>query len=347
MLTTLLQSIGRTPLLRLSRLAAGLPGMLLLKLENQNPGGSIKDRAAFHILDRAMQRGELAPGGTVVEATSGNMGIGLAMTCAVRGLHCVLAMPESMSIERRQLLASLGAELILTPADKGMGGAVEVAENIAVERRAFRPRQFDNADAIEAHYTTTGPEILHDSNGAVDALVDYLDTEQPEEWTASRLCRETRSLIVRNAVEMDRYFPIQRSGRTYLLLVPFLREAQVMTVQDAYGTGWKDLLAEDPDTEESTAHYAAAMATCLLAMSTALTRLPLKLLPCGVVRGYLAESGMRESEPATLDDVRRAADWMRADAARWLDKMKRARDGEVPDYELLPRNCPRNKWCRL
>ena len=122
MLTTLLQSIGRTPLLRLSRLAAGLPGMLLLKLENQNPGGSIKDRAAFHILDRAMQRGELAPGGTVVEATSGNMGIGLAMTCAVRGLHCVLAMPESMSIERRQLLASLGAELILTPADKGMGG---------------------------------------------------------------------------------------------------------------------------------------------------------------------------------------------------------------------------------
>lgn len=171
MLTTLLQSIGRTPLLRLSRLAAGLPGMLLLKLENQNPGGSIKDRAAFHILDRAMQRGELAPGGTVVEATSGNMGIGLTMTCAVRGLHCVLAMPESMSIERRQLLASLGAELILTPADKGMGGAVEVAENIAVERRAFRPRQFDNADAIEAHYTTTGPEILHDSNGAVDALV--------------------------------------------------------------------------------------------------------------------------------------------------------------------------------
>lgn len=197
--------------------------------------------------------------------------------------------------------------------------------------------QLDRDDALqmEAYYR------------AVDALVDYLDTEQPEEWTSSRLCRETRSLIVRNAVEMDRYFPIQRSGRTYLLLVPFLREAQVMTVQDAYGPGWKDLLAEDPDTEESTAHYAAAMATCLLAMSTALTRLPLKVLPCGVVRGYLAESGMRESEPATLDDVRRASDWMRADAARWLDKMKRARDGVWLDYELLPRNCPKNKWCRL
>ena len=186
---------------------------------------------------------------------------------------------------------------------------------------------------------------------AVDSLIDYLDAEKPKEWTESRLYRDTRSLIVRNAAEMNRYFPIQRSGRTYLLLVPFLREAQVMTVQDAYGTGWKDLLDEDLDTDssksESAAHYAAAMATCLLAMATALTRLPLKLLPCGVVRGYLAESGMRESEPATLDDVRRAADWMRADAARWVDKMKRARDGQAPDYELLPRNHPRRKWCRL
>ena len=148
-----------------------MPGVLLLKLENQNPGGSVKDRAAFHILDRAMQRGELTAGGTVVEATSGNMGIGLAMTCAVRGLRCVLTMPESMSVERRQLLASLGAELILTPAEKGMGGAVEMAEQLAAERLAFRPCQFTNADAIEAHYTSTGPEILHDSNGTVDALV--------------------------------------------------------------------------------------------------------------------------------------------------------------------------------
>ena len=205
--------------------------------------------------------------------------------------------------------------------------------------------QLDRDDALqlEAYYR------------AVDSLVDYLDETLPEEWTGSRLYRDTRSLLVRNAGEMDRYFPIQRSGRTYLLLVPFLREAQVMTVQDAYGPGWKDLLAEDLDTgldtdsskSESAAHYAASMATCLLAMSTALTRLPLKVLPCGVVRGYLAESGMRESQPATLDDVRRAADWMRADAARWIDKMKRARDGQAPDYELLPRNHPRHKYCRL
>lgn len=198
--------------------------------------------------------------------------------------------------------------------------------------------QLDRDDALqlEAYYR------------AVDSLIDYLNTHQPDEWTSSRLYRETRSLIVRNAGEMDRYFPIQRSGRMYLLLVPFLREAQLMTVADAYGNGWAELLAEDPNKgEETAAHYAASMAVCLLAMATALMRLPLKLLPCGVVRGYLAESGMRESEPASLDDVQRAADWMRADAARWVDKMKRAKAGTAPDYELLPCNHPRNKWCRL
>ena len=196
--------------------------------------------------------------------------------------------------------------------------------------------QLDRDDAIqmESYYR------------AVDSLIDYLNAEQPEEWTSSRLYKSLQGLIVRNAEDFDRYFPIQRSGRTFLLLAPFIREAQVMTVQDAYGPGWTDLLQEDT-AEESTAHYAAAMATCLLAMSTALTRLPLKVLPCGVVRGYLAESGMRESEPATLEDVWRAADWMRADAARWVDKMKRARDGSAAEYELLPENCRKNKWCRL
>ena len=181
---------------------------------------------------------------------------------------------------------------------------------------------------------------------AVDSLIDYLNAEQPEEWTSSRLYKSLQGLIVRDAADFDRYFPIQRSGRLFLLLAPFVREAQVMTVQDAYGAGWTELLQEDAE-EESTAHYAAAMAVCLLAMSTALTRLPLKVLPCGVVRGYLAESGMRESEPASMEDVRRASDWMRADAARWIDKMKRARDGSAAEYELLPENCRRNKWCRL
>ena len=182
---------------------------------------------------------------------------------------------------------------------------------------------------------------------AVDSLIAYLNKVKPEEWTGTALYRSVRQLIVRSGADFDRYFPIQRSERTYLLLAPFIREAQLMTVADAYGAGWPKLLEEEDMASETAAHYAAAMATCLLAMATALTRLPLKLLPCGVVRGYLAESGMRESEPATLDDVRRAADWMRADADRWVDKMKRARDGSAPDYELLPRNHPRNKYCRV
>ena len=190
---------------------------------------------------------------------------------------------------------------------------------------------------------------------AVDALINHLNKTKPEEWTSTPLYRSMQQLIVRSGADFDRYFPIQRSERTYLLLVPFIREAQLMTVQDAYGADWDKLIAENLDTDldtglsksETPAHYAASMAVCLLAMATALTRLPLKLLPCGVVRGYMAESGMRESEPASLDDVRRASDWMRADAARWLDKMKRARDGSTPDYELLPKNDPRNKYCRL
>ena len=181
---------------------------------------------------------------------------------------------------------------------------------------------------------------------AVDALINYLNKTKPEEWTSTPLYRSMQQLIVRSGSDFDCYFPIQRSERTYLLLVPFIREAQLMTVQDAYGADWDKLLTETAD-NETAAHYAASMAVCLLAMATALTRLPLKLLPCGVVRGYMAESGMRESEPASLEDVRRASDWMRADASRWIDKMKRARDGSTPDYELLPRNHPRNKYCRL
>ena len=190
---------------------------------------------------------------------------------------------------------------------------------------------------------------------AVDALINHLNKTKLKEWTNTPLYRSMQQLIVRSGADFDRYFPIQRSERTYLLLVPFIREAQLMVVQDAYGADWDKLIAENLDTDldtglsksETPAHYAASMAVCLLAMATALTRLPLKLLPCGVVRGYMAESGMRESEPASLEDVRRASDWMRADASRWIDKMKRARDGSTPDYELLPRNHPRNKYCRL
>lgn len=170
MLTNILQAIGNTPLLRLS-LSQDLPGKVWLKLENRNPGGSIKDRVAFHLIENALQWGELEPGGLVVEATSGNMGIGIALVSAVRDLRCVLAMPESMSIERRNLLKGLGAELVLTPAAKGMTGAVDEARRIAEEQGGFIPGQFTNPEAVQAHYKTTGPEIYSDSVGKMDVLV--------------------------------------------------------------------------------------------------------------------------------------------------------------------------------
>ena len=171
MLTNILQSIGRTPLLRLNALGADLPGTVWLKLENRNPGGSIKDRVAFHVIDKTMEWGDIEAGGTIVEATSGNLGIGIALVAAVRGLHCVLTMPDSMSVERRNLLHARGAELVLTPAAEGMKGAIKVAEKLAEERNGLLFGQFSNPLAVEAHYLTTGPEILADSVGHMDVLV--------------------------------------------------------------------------------------------------------------------------------------------------------------------------------
>lgn len=171
MLINILQSIGRTPLLRLNALGADLPGTVWLKLENRNPGGSIKDRVAFHVIDKTMEWGDIEAGGTIVEATSGNLGIGIALVAAVRGLHCVLTMPDSMSVERRNLLHALGAELVLTPAAEGMKGAIKVAEKLAEERNGLLFGQFSNPLAVEAHYLTTGPEILADSVGHMDVLV--------------------------------------------------------------------------------------------------------------------------------------------------------------------------------
>ena len=171
MLTNILQSIGRTPLLRLNALGADLPGTVWLKLENRNPGGSIKDRVAFHVIDKTMEWGDIEAGGTIVEATSGTLGIGIALVAAVRGLHCVLTMPETMSVERRNLLHALGAELVLTPAAEGMKGAIKVAEKLAEERNGLLFGQFSNPLAVEDHYLTTGPEILADSVGHMDVLV--------------------------------------------------------------------------------------------------------------------------------------------------------------------------------
>lgn len=163
--------IGETPLLRLDAFADNL----LAKVDAQNPY-SVKDRIAREMLDAAEESGELGPGGLVVESTSGNTGIGLAAVCAGRGYDLVLTMPTSMSEERRALLRALGADLELTPAEDGMGGANERAEEIAEERDGVLARQFENEANPQAHRRTTGPEIWQATDGEVDAFVAGVGT---------------------------------------------------------------------------------------------------------------------------------------------------------------------------
>ena len=159
-LGSILELIGNTPLVELRRIPpAGT--RIVVKLEAQNPSGSVKDRPAMAMVEAAEASGELAEGSVVVEATSGNTGIALAMICAVRGYRCVLVMPEDMSVERRRILRAYGAELVITAAEEGMAGAVAEAQSIVARtERAFMPRQFDNSANPEVHARTTAREIL-------------------------------------------------------------------------------------------------------------------------------------------------------------------------------------------
>ena len=168
--------IGNTPLVELSRIGRGIPVRILGKLEMKNPLGSVKDRIAWAMIRDAEERGLLKPGMTVVEPTSGNTGIGLAFVCAVRGYRLILTMPETMSEERRKILRALGAELVLTPGDKGMRGAVEEAKRIARELDAFMPQQFENPANPRVHEATTAEEIWRDTAGEVDIFVAGVGT---------------------------------------------------------------------------------------------------------------------------------------------------------------------------
>ncbi len=169
--------IGNTPLVRINRLAAGGKALLLAKLEFFNPSSSVKDRAAWGMISDAEERGLLKPGSLVVEPTSGNTGIGLAWLCAIRGYKLVLAMPETMSVERRRILKAFGAELVLTPGSAGMAGAVAKAEEIlAAAPGAFMPRQFSNPATPAIHERTTACEIWADTGGEVDAVVAGVGT---------------------------------------------------------------------------------------------------------------------------------------------------------------------------
>ena len=170
-------SIGQTPLVRLNRLAPNMKAKVYGKVEGRNPAYSVKCRIAAAMVWDAEERGILQPGGTVVEPTSGNTGIGLAYVCAARGYKCVIAMPESFSLERRTLLAAFGAEVVLTPAAQGMPGAIRVAEELLEKNPDyFMPQQFKNPANPDIHFKTTGPEIWEDLDGGMDVLVSGVGT---------------------------------------------------------------------------------------------------------------------------------------------------------------------------
>lgn len=168
--------IGNTPLVELSTLSAGLKTRVVAKLEYFNPASSVKDRIAVAMIDDAEKSGKITKNTTIVEATSGNTGIGLAMVCAARGYRLVITMPESMSLERRALLRAYGATLVLTPAAEGMGGAIAKANELAAQDGYFMPRQFDNAANPQIHRETTAQEIWRDTDGQVDILVSGVGT---------------------------------------------------------------------------------------------------------------------------------------------------------------------------
>ncbi|HFC54088.1 MAG TPA: cysteine synthase CysM [Gammaproteobacteria bacterium] len=168
--------VGDTPLVRLQRLVSAEDSSVLVKLEGNNPAGSVKDRPAMNMIRRAEQRGEIRPGDTLIEATSGNTGIALALAAAVKGYRMVLVMPDSMSMERRAAMQAYGAEIVLVSAEEGMEGARDLAEKMEAEGRGRVLNQFANPDNPRAHYESTGPEIWRDTAGRITHFVSAMGT---------------------------------------------------------------------------------------------------------------------------------------------------------------------------
>jgi len=186
------KTIGNTPMVHINKIASHYSGALLAKLEYFNPMGSLKDRIAIKMIEEAEESGQLEPGGTIVEPTSGNTGIGLALVAAARGYHLILTMPESMSIERRQILKHLGAEVVLTPSERRMEGSVEKANEIARSTPgAYMPGQFSNPSNCRIHRETTAEEIWNDTDGKVDFLISGVGT-------GGSLCGISRGLKDKN-----------------------------------------------------------------------------------------------------------------------------------------------------
>ncbi len=207
--------IGNTPLLKLNRVVPDDAADVYVKLKFENPAGSIKDRIALAMIEKAEREGNLKPGGTIVEPTSGNTGIGLAMVAAAKGYHIIIVMPETMSVERRKLMKGYGAELILTLGADGMKGSIAKAEELVKEKGYFMPMQFENTENPNIHELTTGPEIIAAMNGiskSVDAFVAGIGTGGTLSGIGHALRRENPSTKI-FALEPTE-FPLLKDGKT-------------------------------------------------------------------------------------------------------------------------------------
>jgi len=174
---SVLELIGDTPIVRMNKMRPDGAAEVWLKLEAQNPAGCVKERIALYMVEAAENSGQLQPGGVIVEPTSGNTGIGLAMVAAVKGYRLILCMPETMSMERRKILQAFGSEIVLTEGPKGMKGAVEKAQELTQANKGyFMPQQVENPANVQAHYQTTGPEIWKQTEGRIDAFVSGIGT---------------------------------------------------------------------------------------------------------------------------------------------------------------------------
>ena len=188
------QFVGNTPLVQLKRLPGESSNVILVKLEGNNPAGSVKDRPALSMIGYAEQRGEIAPGDSLIEATSGNTGIALAMAAAIKGYRMVLIMPDNMSVERRQVMKVFGADIILVSREQGMEGARDLAKQMEADGKGKVLDQFSNPDNPRAHYEGTGPEIWSDSNGTITHFVSAMGTTGTIMGT-SRYLKEKNSAI--------------------------------------------------------------------------------------------------------------------------------------------------------